>query len=70
MNGIPLWLIKLSIITNTITCGPTGYSLCARFYEREMEGCVVHAILRRLADRLFWWDENHCRKAWTLRSHN
>lgn len=70
MNGIPLWLIKLSLIANTITCGPAGYSLCARFYEGEREGRVVHSILRRFADLLFWWDENHCRKAWALRSRD
>lgn len=70
MNGIPLWLIKLSLIANTITCGPTGYSLCARFYEGEMHGSPVHGHLRLMADTLFWWDPDHCRKAWLLRTRN
>ncbi len=63
----PKWLIQLSIMMNHITCGPRGYSLCARFYEGRLDGKRVHRALHTVTDRFFWFDPQHCRKAWLER---
>lgn len=65
---IPAWLVSLSVLANTLTCGPEGYSLCARFYENKLRRfdpwwCFVV----RCTDLIFWWDDQHCRKAYQLR---
>lgn len=61
-------LIKLSQLLNTITCGPKGYSLCARFYENALDNGGVWWKVVRLVDKLFWFDKNHCRKSWMRRN--
>lgn len=65
--GIPNWLIKLSVIVNTMTCGPKGYSLCARFYKRKQEKKLFGHTLVVLANAIFFFDKDHCRKAFLLR---
>lgn len=67
-NRIPTWLVAISININNLTGGPRGWSLCARFYAGRLEGYRVHRWLVAITDRLFWFDPQHCRKAWLLRS--
>lgn len=65
---IPEWVSGLSIAANTVTCGPRGYSLCARFYEMRLTGKRPGRTLTTITDRIFFWDAQHCRKAWLLRT--
>ena len=60
----PEWLIRLSIIVNTITFGPKGASICARLYDNERKGSKVSRWLRILTDKLFYFDPGHCKKAY------
>lgn len=64
----PIWLIRVSIFLNTCTCGPKGYSLCARFWEGRLDGRPFHSAAVKVIDTLFWFDPGHCRKSWQLRS--
>lgn len=66
----PKWLIQLSIWANSITCGPRGYSICARLWEGRIEGRPLHTVAAKVTDRLFWFDPDHCRKAWLYRNNN
>lgn len=65
---IPKWAINLSMRANTLTCGPKGYSLCARFYKWYLEGSVLGFWLVLWVDNLFWFDPDHCRKAYHRRA--
>lgn len=60
-------MVRLSIIANNLTGGPKDYTLCARFYEGRLLGQPVHTFLVKVTDRIFWFDEQHCRKAWLQR---
>ena len=53
---------------NTLTGGQKDYTLCARFYEGRLNGKPVHTFLVKVTDRIFWFDEQHCRKAWLQRA--
>lgn len=64
---IPSWIIAISVGANTLTCGPKGLSLCARFYSWKKEGEVRGHIMVFLADSLFWFDKDHCRRSYALR---
>jgi len=66
-HGIPKWLVTLSMAANKVLCGPCGYSLCARFWEGRIEGKRLHTALVWISDMIFWFDPQHCRKAWLLR---
>ncbi len=60
-------LIAVSIYVNECTGGPKGWSLCASFYAGKREGIAPCAALVWGADTLFFFDPDHCRKAWLLR---
>lgn len=67
---IPTCLVKTSIFLNFITCGPRGASLCARFYLHSEGGHQGAQLLRWTTDLVFFFDPQHCRKAfiqWKLR---
>ncbi len=65
---IPAWLTHLSVQANALTGGPEGYTLCARFYEDRLNGSRTARVLVVVADTLFWFDKDHCRKAWLTRA--
>mgnify|MGYP007022326263 CR=1 FL=1 len=65
--NFPMWLIRLSIWVNDRTGGPKGYSLCARFWEGRLNGSRVHTAWVWATDTIFFFDPDHCRKAWLLR---
>jgi hypothetical protein len=70
---LPLSLTKLSLIANSITCGPKGYSLCARWYEKgQKKGSFsyFYLIVSKGVDLLFWFDPQHSRKAYLLRKRS
>lgn len=70
MREIPAILVKSSYVLNTVTCGPSGYSLCARAYRNRLEiGGIWHAVVR-VIDAVFWFDPQHCRKAFLYRETN
>lgn len=64
---IPNWLVSISVAVNNLTGGPKGYSLCARFWEGRLDGKPFHSLMVNISDRIFWFDPEHCRKAWLLR---
>lgn len=69
--NIPPWLIKVSVCLNRWTCGPKGYSLCARFWEGRLNGHPFHTVMVTISNAILWRDPDHCRKAWLLRrNHN
>jgi hypothetical protein len=59
--GIPKCLISLSVFTNELFGGKEGYSLCATMYEKDKK------ILVYITNKMFWFDPDHCRKAYLLR---
>ncbi len=68
MQGIPNWLIAISVWLCKVLGGPPGFSLCAWFFRLR---CREHPMGRPLvwiADTLFFWDKDHCRKAFLLRA--
>ena len=64
---IPQWLVNLSELCNKLTCGPKGYSLCARFYKNRLDGKWHGKLMVCVSDRIFWFDEGHCRTAYLWR---
>ena len=66
-DGIPDWMIRISIFLNEQTGGRKGWSLCARAYDNKLEGKPYAKETVALYDALFFWDTQHCRKAWLLR---
>lgn len=67
MERIPAWLITLSLLVNKLTCGPEGYTLCARFYAGGKRGNKFHIFMVVVSDKIFFWDPDHCRKSYQLR---
>lgn len=67
MNGIPNWLIAISVWLCKVLGGPPGYSLCAWFWHMRLQGHPLGRPLAWAADTLFFWDKEHCRKSWYLR---
>lgn len=63
----PKSLIWLSQVANKVSCGPKGYTLCARLYEKALNkgGCWWKLV--KLVDKIFWFDKSHCRKSWLRR---
>jgi hypothetical protein len=67
-NGIPEWMIQVSIFVNERTGGRKGWSLCARFYENRLNGVPHFDKVVAVCDAIFFFDKQHCRKAWLLRN--
>lgn len=60
---------KLSTFINKkFLCGKEGYSLCARFYEESKNNKKWALIAMKITDRIFFFDKQHCRKAWFRRN--
>lgn len=64
---LPRFLIRTSELYNQLTCGPEGYSLCARFYKNKLAGRWHGRVMTRVSDTLFWFDPDHCRTAYLWR---
>lgn len=60
---IPYPLVAISIFLNNITGGPKGWSLCARFWKARLNGVPGAKALTAVVDTIFWFDPQHCRKA-------
>lgn len=67
MRHIPKPLTHASILVNRLIGGEKDMSLCAAFYKSKCKGSVVGKVGVYLIDKLFFWDNNHCRKAFLLR---
>ena len=63
----PAWLIAISVWINVCTGGKPGWTVCARLWNNRLNGGPLSTILVRLADRLCWFDPQHCRQAWLMR---
>lgn len=68
MRYIPTSLTKLSLIGNKLLGGKDGYSICATVYEGAMHGSPSCNAWVKIIDKIFFWDAQHCRKAWLLRN--
>lgn len=64
----PKCLSAVSIFVNNITCGPKGWSICARMWEARLRGNSCAKVACSLTDNLFFFDPQHCRRAWLLRN--
>lgn len=60
-------MVPVSILLNNLTGGPRGWSLCARFYAGRLDGRWAHRAMVAVTDRLFWFDPQHCRRAYLTR---
>lgn len=67
MNGIPEWMIAVSVWLCKMLGGPKGYSLCAWFWEMSLEGHPWGKPLASVADSAIFWEKQHCRRSWYLR---
>ncbi len=63
----PKCLVIFSEALNTLTCGPRGYSLCARVYEAALMKGGWRWTVVKAVDKLFWFDKKHCYKSWRCR---
>lgn len=62
---IPKWLEDLSVWINKSLGGSEGMSLCGHFYKRRLEtNSWWWKLVVRTTDKLFWFDPQHCRKAY------
>ena len=70
MREIHAILVRSSEVLNTVTCGPRGYSLCARAYRNQLKYGGVWSGIVKIIDYAFWFDPQHCRKAYLYREEN
>lgn len=66
MRGIPKWATALSVWVSERCGGPKGWSICAVVYLKRLEDQRWKPAVT-LIDKLFWWDAQHCRKAYLMR---
>jgi hypothetical protein len=69
MRKYPKAMISTSKLLNKTTCGPEGFTMCARLWDRRLEGCEVSKVLVLVVDWVFETlcnDKHHCRKSWVL----
>lgn len=64
----PKTLVSISIFINNLTGGPRGWSICARLYEARLNGSKFGKWAVEATDTLFWFDPQHCRRAWLMRN--
>lgn len=58
-------MVWLSKFVNRILTGCKNKTVCASIYEWRVESNSLMSILSlRLIDKLFWFDKQHCRKAY------
>lgn len=57
-------LIALSQLGNTILGGYPDESMSARAWRTGKQGKLPGVLTRPLIDGLFWFDPDHCRKAY------
>jgi hypothetical protein len=69
MRSIPDWLVRFSVFVNVSFGGAAGWSMCARFYKGRLDGSVIYTHLVSVTDKIFWFDPEHCRKAYLLRMY-
>lgn len=67
MRHIPSCLVAASLFVNKLMGGEKGQSICARYYLLKKQGKWYGKVLVLVCDKMFWWDKEHCRKAYLLR---
>ncbi len=68
MRGIPASLTNLSVKVNALMGGQEGFSVCATLYHKKCNETLLGKAGVWIVDRLFFWDKQHCRKAYLLRN--
>lgn len=56
--------VSLTQLLNALAGGYPDESTSARAWRMERQGKPAGRILRPLIDRLFFWQEGHCRRAY------
>lgn len=67
MRHIPKSLIALSVFTNRVIGGEKGLSICATLYKKRSKKQKLGVWGVAVVDRIFFWDKDHCRKAFLMR---
>lgn len=57
-------LIALDQLLNALLGGAADETMSARAWRAEAQGKVLGRVFRPLIDGLFWFDPDHCRKAY------
>lgn len=54
---------RFSVLINTLTFGPRGWTICARLYDQNVNGC---SRSRKICKAIDWvcGDRHHCRNSW------
>lgn len=62
----PEWLTRWSVGVNELFGGQKGWSVCASVYSRRLWGCPYSYVAVNIINCIFFFDPNHCRKAFML----
>lgn len=58
-------LIAIDQLLNTLLCfGWADETMSSVAYRMEQQGNHKHGVLRKTIDLLFWFQKDHCRKAY------
>ena len=66
MRNDYLWrfLLSLDVAANVLTGGSSHQTLSARAHLTANRKHPYWAWTERAIDRLFWWEDDHCRRQW------
>jgi hypothetical protein len=68
LQPVIIWLvdglISIDQLFNWLLLGKPDETLSSRAYRAECKGKVFGKIFRPLIDKIFWFQENHCYKAY------
>lgn len=57
-------LVRLSVAVNKKLGNNKEWSICATLYHKSLQGSFLAFVAVELTDTLFFFDTDHCRKAW------
>jgi hypothetical protein len=57
-------IIAISQLINAILAGNENEMLSARSYRESLKGKVLWKAVEKAINLVFWFDFNHCYKAW------
>jgi hypothetical protein len=62
-------LIAIDQLANALLGGAADETLSARAWRAEAQGKVLGRVFRPMIDAIFFFDPQHCRKAWLAEVH-
>ena len=66
----PHWMVTLSIRANELCGGPKGASICATCWLHRLERPTRWNRFKVWGiNKMFWFDKDHCRKAFNAWGH-